>query len=130
MITTAHSRCLLAILTLTLAVCGCATRRYALPPASKTLIYPSVAAGVLAGKAVRDGTQEALADVIVEVYRPNTDRPLRISKTGSNGRFRFNLPPGIYVLQFSLLGYDRVRQPVEINGSGRPEIDVGLPLGT
>lgn len=127
---TAHSKCVLAILVLSIAVCGCATRHYTLPPASKTLIYPSVAAGVLAGKVVRDGTREAPADVIVEAFRPNSDRPLRISKTDSNGRFRFSLPPGSYVLQFSLLGYDRVRQPVENNGSGRPEVDVGLPLGT
>ena len=90
----------------------------------------SVQASVLAGKVVRNGTQEALANVIVEAFRPNSDRPLRVSKTDSNGRFRFSLPPGNYVLQFSLLGYDRVRQPVEYNVSGRLGVEVGLPPGT
>jgi hypothetical protein len=84
----------------------------------------------LAGKVVRDGTEEALANVIVEAFHPSSDRSLRVGKTDASGRFRFSLAPGSYVLQFSLLGYDRVRQPVENNGSGRPEIEVGLPLGT
>ena len=130
MIRTSHSTFVFVVLVLSIAVCGCATRHYTLPPASKTLIYPSVQAGVLAGKVVRNGTQEALANVIVEAFRPNSDRPLRVSKTDSNGRFRFSLPPGNYVLQFSLLGYDRVRQPVEYNVSGRLGVEVGLPPGT
>lgn len=119
-----------AVLALSIAVYGCAARRYSLPPASKTLIYPTVTAGILAGTVVRDGTQEALANVIVEAFRPNEDEPFRVKKTDSMGRFWFGVAPGSYVLQFSLLGYDRVRQPVENNGSGGAPIEVGLPLGT
>jgi Carboxypeptidase regulatory-like domain len=130
MITTAHRTCALAVLALSIALWGCAARHYALPPASKTLIYPPVTAGVLAGKVVRDGTQEPLRNVIVEVFRPNADKPFRAAKTDSNGHFQFTVPLGSYVLQFSLLGYDRVRQPVEYTGSGQPQVEVGLPLGT
>lgn len=129
MITIARWTCAIAVLALSIAGSGCA-RRYSLPPASKTLIYPSITAGVLTGRVVRDGTQEALANVIVEAFRPNDDKPFQVKKTDSMGRFRFSVGPGSYVLQFSLLGYDRVRQPVDNHGSGGPPIEVGLPLGT
>ena len=94
------------------------------------MIYPPVSADVLAGRVVRDGTQETLANVIVEAFHANSDKPVRVVKTDARGRFSFRLPSGSYVLQFSLLGYDRVRQPVENKRGGGKELEVGLSLGT
>ena len=70
------------------------------------------------------------AGVIVEVLLPSSDKRIRVARTGANGQFRFTVPPGSYVLQFSLLGFDRVRQPVQTDKSRGERFEVGLPLGT
>lgn len=121
---------MLAISLQTVALVSCIRHRYDLPPASKTLIYPQVDIQGLRGRVVRDGTQEPLAGVIVEVLLPSSDKRIRVARTGANGQFRFTVPPGSYVLQFSLLGFDRVRQPVQTDKSRGERFEVGLPLGT
>lgn len=121
--------CVVSFLLVAAAI-SCGRHRYDLPPASKTLIYPEVEAPSLWGRVVRDGTQEALSGVIVEVLLPNSDKMVRMVMTNDKGQFRFALPQGSYVLQFSLLGFDRVRQPVQTKGSRGQQLEVGLPLGT
>ena len=113
-----------------LATVSCGRHSYVLPHASKTLIYPEVDAPGLWGRVVRDGTQEVLSGVIVEVLLPNSDKKIRMVMTNDKGQFRFALPKGSYVLQFSLLGFDRVRQPIRTKGSRGQQLEVGLPLGT
>ncbi len=95
-----------------------------------TMIYPSVKVRAAAGKVVREATQEPLSNVIVEVFNVTERKPVRVGRTDHEGRFRFKLAPGSYILQFSLFGYDRVRQPITISASGSPEIVLDLPLGT
>ena len=94
------------------------------------MIYPTAKVSMVAGVVVRDGTTEVLQGVIVEVFILHGDKALRISKTDQSGRFRFDLRPGAYILQFSFVGYDRVRQPIELTSSAPKTIEVGLPLGT
>ena len=123
--------CLCAVsFLLVAATISCGRPRYDLPPASKTLIYPEVDAQGLWGRVVRDGTQEALSGVIVEVLLPTSDKMVRMVMTNDKGQFRFALPQGSYVLQFSRLGFDRVRQPVQTRGLTGQQLEVGLPLGT
>ena len=124
-----RSALLFAILGLGLGF-GCSRRHYSLPPVSMTQIYPSIKVRAAVGRVVRSGSQEALSNVIVEVFTVTDQKPVRVGGTDHEGRFRFKLAPGSYVLQFSLFGYDRVRQPITISASGSPEILLDLPLGT
>lgn len=120
----------LGSLILIAAMISCGRRPHGLPPASKTLIYPEVEVPGLWGRVVRDGTQEGLPGVIVEVFLPNSDKMVRKGMTNNKGHFRFALPQGSYVLQFSKLGFDRVRQPVQTNRLRGQQLELGLPLGT
>lgn len=123
-------RTITAILLQMVLAVSCVRHRYDLPPASKTIVYPQVEVEGVRGRVVRSGTEEALPGVIVEVLLPNSGKRVRVATTGANGQFRFALPEGSYVLQFSLLGFDRVRQPVQTNKSRGQQLEVGLPLGT
>ena len=109
---------------------SCASRRLTLPAASKTLIYPSVEAPELAGEVYREGTRELLSNLIVDAFSSGKDRSIRQTKTNGKGQFKFALPAGMYTLQFSLIGFDRVRQPVDVKGSAKTKLEIGLPLGT
>ena len=109
---------------------SCASRRLTLPTSSKTLIYPLMETPELAGEVYREGTRELLSNVIVDVFSPGRDGSIRRTKTNGKGQFKFALPAGAYTLQFSLLGFDRVRQPVTVKGSAKTRLGVGLPLGT
>ncbi|MCX6610984.1 MAG: carboxypeptidase regulatory-like domain-containing protein [Acidobacteria bacterium] len=109
---------------------SCVSRPLTLPAASKTLLYPAVEAPDLTGEVFREGSHELLTNVIVEVFSQGKDRSIRRGKTNDKGQFKFALPEGAYMLQFSLLGYDRVRQPVDVKRTAKMRLEIGLPLGT
>jgi hypothetical protein len=77
------------------------------------------------GMVVDARTGRALSGVVVSVE----GQPLSI-ETDAEGRFRLSLPPGKYVLAVSLVGYARLRHPLEVTASDSPPLMLLLSEGT
>ena len=81
---------------------------------------------------VRDTSGAVLPGVTVEAASPALIERVRSALTDGSGRFRIvNLPPGSYVVTFTLTGFTTVkREGVELSGSFTASVDVDLRVGS
>src|SRR5438876_11000447 len=97
------------------------------------LILPRVAfaQATIAG-VVRDSSGGVLPGVTVEASSPALTEKVRTAATDGTGQYRIvTLPPGTYVVKFSLGGFTTVqRDEVIVSGSGVVPINAEMPLGT
>ena len=98
------------------------------------LLLPAAAAaqtlGVVAGS-VRDASGAVLPGVTVEASSPALIEKVRTAVTDGTGRYTIvNLPPGGYVVTFSLPGFNTVRREgVELSANFTATIDAELRVG-
>jgi hypothetical protein len=96
------------------------------------LLLPSVAAaqGTLTGT-VRDGSGGVLPGVTVEAASPALTEKVRTVVSDGAGQYRIiELPPGTYILTFSLPGFSNVRREgIELSGSAVLTIPVEMRVG-
>src|SRR5262245_38027185 len=98
-----------------------------------TLLLPSLvfAQATIAG-VVRDASAAVLPGVTVEASSPALIEKTRTVVSDGTGQYRItDLPPGSYVLTFSLPGFSTVkRDGLEVSGSGVMAVNVELRVGT
>ena len=96
------------------------------------LLVPSFARAqaTLAG-VVRDPSGAVLPGVTVEASSPVLIEKVRSTVTDGTGQYRITeLPPGVYVVTYSLTGFSVVRREgIEITGSGVIPINVEMRVG-
>src|SRR5262245_13311182 len=96
------------------------------------LLLPSVvlAQATIAG-VVRDASAAVLPGVTVEASSTALIEKARSAVTDGTGQYRVtDLPPGTYVLTFSLQGFTTVkREGVAVSGSGVIAVNVDLRVG-
>ena len=94
--------------------------------------WPSIAAAqaTLAGT-VRDTSGAVLPGVTVEAASPALIEKVRTASTDGSGQYRITeLPPGRYVVTFSLAGFSTVRRDdVQVSGAGVIPINGELRVG-
>src|SRR5207253_1701034 len=80
---------------------------------------------------VRDASAAVLPGVTVEVASPALIERTRSSLTDSSGQYRMtDLPPGSYVVTFSLTGFTTVkREGLTVSGTGVIPINADLRVG-
>src|SRR3954469_16239494 len=80
---------------------------------------------------VRDASGAVLPGVTVEVTSPALIEKARTTTTDGSGQYRMtDLPPGTYVLTFSLSGFTTVkREGLSISGSGVVPVNAELRVG-
>src|SRR4051812_44147516 len=80
---------------------------------------------------VRDASGAVLPGVTVEVTSPALIEKARTTTTDGSGQYRItDLPPGTYVLTFSLSGFTTVkREALPISGSGVVPVNADLRVG-
>ena len=97
------------------------------------LLLPSLvfAQATIAG-VVRDASAAVLPGVTVEASSPALIEKTRTVVSDGTGQYRItDLPPGSYVLTFSLPGFSTVkRDGLEVSGSGVTAVNVELRVGT
>ena len=81
---------------------------------------------------VRDSSGAILPGVTVEASSPALTEKVRTAVTDGTGQYRIvTLPPGTYVVRFSLTGFTVVqRDDVTVSGSGVIPINADLRVGT
>jgi hypothetical protein len=81
---------------------------------------------------VRDASAAVLPGVTVEAASPALIEKARTAVTDGTGQYRLtDLPPGTYVLTFSLQGFATViREGLAVSGSGVVPVNVDLRVGT
>src|SRR3954470_10450833 len=81
---------------------------------------------------VRDTSGAILPGVTVEATSPALIRTVRSATTNTTGQYRIaDLPPGAYVLTFSLSGFSTIkREGLTVSGSGVIAVNVDMPVGT
>ena len=80
---------------------------------------------------VRDVSGALLAGVSVEIASPNLVEKVRVTTTGSDGRYRFlDLPDGTYSVTFGLPGFWMARRDgvTLVNGSSAT-VDATMRVG-
>jgi hypothetical protein len=96
------------------------------------LLFPSLvfAQATIAG-VVRDASAAVLPGVTVEASSPALIEKSRTVVSDGTGQYRItDLPPGSYVLNFSLVGFATVkREGVAVSGSGVIAVNVDLRVG-
>src|SRR5688572_22652627 len=106
--------------------------RAALPYALILLLLPAAAnaQATLTG-VVRDNSGAVLPGVTIEATSPALIEKSRTAISDGTGQYRITeLPPGIYVLTFTLSGFSVVRRgDIEVRGSGVIPINADLRLG-
>jgi hypothetical protein len=92
-----------------------------------TLVY---AQATVAGT-VRDASGAVLPGVTVEAASPVLIEKSRTASTDSAGQYRLtDLPPGTYVVTFTLSGFSTVkREDLQVSGSGVIPVSVDLKVG-
>jgi hypothetical protein len=105
--------------------------RHAVTLAVLVLIPSSVLAQATIAGVVRDTSGAVLPGVSVEAASDALIEKARTVVSGGGGQYRITeLPPGAYVLTFSLSGFTTVkRQGLTVSGSGVIPINVELRLG-
>src|SRR5262245_30936358 len=96
------------------------------------LIVPALAhAQATLSGTVRDTSGAVLPGVTVEAASPALIEKVRTAVTDGTGQYRITeLPPGTYVLTFSLAGFSTVRRDaVNVSGSGVVPINADLRVG-
>jgi hypothetical protein len=78
----------------------------------------------ITGVVVDARTGRPLSGVLVSIE----GQPISVS-TDAEGRFRLAVPPGPYMIALSLVGYARVRQPVEVSAREAPPLTIQLSEG-
>ena len=80
---------------------------------------------------MRDSSGAVLPGVTVETSSPALIEKTRTAITDGSGQYQItNLPPGVYVITFSLQGFSTLtRQGVELTGSGVTSINAELRVG-
>lgn len=96
----------------------------------KTIEYPKETVGAVAGVVVRNGTDEVLSGVRIQVRSVGGGKIIASAVSDGSGRFHIRLTRGEYRLRFFLLGYDIVQMQVTNTGKGEPKLRVELPMGT
>jgi hypothetical protein len=93
-----------------------------------TLVY---AQATIAGT-VRDTSGAILPGVTVEASSPALNATVRNATSNATGQYRIaDLPPGAYVLTFSLSGFSTIkREGLSVSGSGVIAINVEMPVGS
>ena len=81
---------------------------------------------------VRDTSGAVLPGVVVEATSPSLTEKVRTALSDDTGQYRIvTLPPGSYVVTFSLTGFTTVkRENVSVSGSGVIPINAELRLGS
>ena len=101
--------------------------------AAIVVLLPSLAfaQATIAG-VVRDASAAVLPGVSVEAASPVLIEKSRTVVTDGTGQYRItDLPPGSYVVTFSLPGFSSVkRDGLEVSGSGVMSVNVELRIGT
>ena len=78
---------------------------------------------------VTDGTRGLLPGVTVEASGPTLTTP-RVTVTDGDGGYAFTaLPPGSYVVTFSLAGFERLERDAELTAGLTATVDAELRLG-
>ena len=96
------------------------------------LLLPALAhAQATLSGTVRDNTGAVLPGVTVEATSPALIEKVRIAVTDGSGQYRITeLPPGLYVMTFTLTGFTVIRrEDVEVRGSGVIPINADLRVG-
>src|SRR5688500_2019826 len=97
------------------------------------VLLPSIvfAQATIAG-VVRDASAAVLPGVTVEASSPALIEKTRTVASDGTGQYRItDLPPGSYVLTFSLQGFTTVkREGLAVSGSGVIPVNVDLRVGT
>lgn len=103
-----------------------------LPLLVAVLLFPGIALAqaTLAG-VVRETSGAVLPGVTVEVSSPALTERVRSVVTDGTGQYRIvTLPPGTYVIKFSLAGFTTAqRDGVTVSGSGVIPINVDMAVG-
>ena len=98
------------------------------------LSVPTVALAQEASVAglVTDTTGSVLPGVTVEVTSPALIEKSRAAVTDGSGRYRItSLPPGQYVVRFTLPGFTTVDRPgIQLSGSFAATVNAEMPVGT
>ena len=107
-----------------------ATRVLVLLAAILMLPYAAYAQATIAG-VVREVSGAVLPGVTVEVSSPALTEKVRTVVTDGTGQYRVvTLPPGAYVVKFTLTGFSTVqRDGVTVSGSGVIPINVEMQVG-
>ena len=97
-------------------------------------MHPSSGVGIRAGvdcRCTRDASGAALPGVTVEASSPVLIEKVRTTVSDDRGLYRIvNLPPGTYVVTFTLQGFNVVkRDGIELTGSFTAQIDADLAVG-
>jgi hypothetical protein len=105
----------------------------AVAAAAGIVLLPSLAfaQATIAG-VVRDASAAVLPGASVEAASPALIEKTRTVVTDGTGQYRItDLPPGSYILTFSLPGFSTVkRDGLEVSGSGVMSVNVELRIGT
>ena len=81
---------------------------------------------------VRDSSGAVLPGVVVEASSPSLTEKVRTALTDGTGQYRIvTLPPGSYIVTFSLTGFTTVRRDnINVSGTGVIPINADLRLGS
>jgi hypothetical protein len=96
----------------------------------KTIEYPRETVASIRGKVVRNGTEERLQGVKVQLLDPGSRKVLKTITSESDGKFYLRTPNGLVRLRLYLLGYDIVEIDIKVDGKTRRELTIDLPIGT
>ena len=95
------------------------------------VMLPSLAAAQSITGVVRDPSGAVLPGVTIEAASPALIEKVRTAVSDGTGQYRVtDLPPGTYVLTFSLQGFTTVkREGVAVSGSGVIAVNVDMRVG-
>ncbi|HEY9467965.1 MAG TPA: carboxypeptidase regulatory-like domain-containing protein [Vicinamibacterales bacterium] len=95
------------------------------------VLFPALAHAQSLAGTVRDASGGVLPGVTVEAASPVLIEKVRTATTDNTGQYRIeNLPPGTYVVTFSLQGFTTVKRPdIAVSGSGVVTISADLQVG-
>lgn len=96
----------------------------------KTIEYPRESVASIRGHVIRNGTEERLEGVRIQLLDPGSRKVLKTITTGSDGKFYLRTRDGVFRLRLYRLGYDIVEIEVKVDGKTRRELTVDLPIGT
>ena len=95
------------------------------------VLFPALSHAQSLAGTVRDASGGVLPGVTVEAASPVLIEKVRTATTDGTGQYRIeNLPPGTYVVTFSLQGFTTVKRPdIAVSGSGVITISADMQVG-